>query len=83
MEEANKTYLQSCHYHPERDPYCPVFRIQDMVSLAGENFTQLAVRGGVIVVSIDWYDSFSFYINNLKCIIVLFIFCYFSVGIVT
>jgi P2X purinoceptor 4 len=54
MEEANKTYLQSCHYSRDQDPFCPVFRIQDMISLAGENFTQLAVRGGVIVVSIDW-----------------------------
>lgn len=54
MEEANKTYLQSCHYSRDQDPFCPVFRIQDMISFAGENFTQLAIRGGVIVVSIDW-----------------------------
>ncbi|EFX89097.1 hypothetical protein DAPPUDRAFT_310786 [Daphnia pulex] len=54
MEDANKTYLQSCHYNQERDPFCPVFRIEDIVSLAGENFTQLAIRGGVIVISIDW-----------------------------
>lgn len=54
MVDANKTYLQSCHYHREKDPFCPVFRIEDIVSLAGENFTQLAVRGGVIVISIEW-----------------------------
>jgi hypothetical protein len=54
MEDANKTYLQSCHYNQERDPFCPVFRIEDIVSFAGENFTQLAIRGGVIVISIDW-----------------------------
>ena len=30
MEEANKTYLQSCIYSL-RDPFCPVFRIRDMV----------------------------------------------------
>lgn len=54
MEEANKTYLQSCTYHSQWDPYCPVFRIGDIVELAGENFTQLAIRGGVIVISIDW-----------------------------
>ncbi|KAK4019347.1 hypothetical protein OUZ56_001370 [Daphnia magna] len=54
LQDANKTYLQTCHYHPERDPFCPVFRIDDIVSFAGENFTQLAVRGGVIVISIEW-----------------------------
>lgn len=54
MEEANKTYLQSCTYNAERDPYCPVFKIRDLVELAGENFTRLAIRGGVIVISVDW-----------------------------
>nr|CAH0108652.1 unnamed protein product [Daphnia galeata] len=54
MEDANKTYLQTCNFNQERDPFCPVFRIGDIVSFAGENFTQLAVRGGVIVISIDW-----------------------------
>lgn len=54
MEDANKTYLQTCHYHEVKDPFCPVFRIESIVNLAGENFTQLAVRGGVIVISIDW-----------------------------
>nr|CAH0101182.1 unnamed protein product [Daphnia galeata] len=54
MEDANKTYLQTCNFNQERDPFCPVFRIGDIVHFAGENFTQLAVRGGVIVISIDW-----------------------------
>lgn len=54
MEDANKTYLQSCHYNKASDPFCPVFRIGDIVTSAGENFTQLAVRGGVVVISIEW-----------------------------
>ena len=54
MEEANETYLQSCRYHPEKDPYCPVFRIGDIVEFSGENFTHLSVLGGVIVVGIEW-----------------------------
>ena len=54
LEDANKTYLQSCHYDPDEDPYCPIFQVDDMISIAGENFTQLSIKGGVIVITINW-----------------------------
>jgi len=54
LDDANKTYLQSCHYNPDKDPYCPIFQVNDMVNFAGENFTQLSIKGGVIVITINW-----------------------------
>nr|5F1C_A Chain A, Crystal structure of an invertebrate P2X receptor from the Gulf Coast tick in the presence of ATP and Zn2+ ion at 2.9 Angstroms [Amblyomma maculatum]5F1C_B Chain B, Crystal structure of an invertebrate P2X receptor from the Gulf Coast tick in the presence of ATP and Zn2+ ion at 2.9 Angstroms [Amblyomma maculatum]5F1C_C Chain C, Crystal structure of an invertebrate P2X receptor from the Gulf Coast tick in the presence of ATP and Zn2+ ion at 2.9 Angstroms [Amblyomma maculatum] len=50
----NSTYLKYCRYHPEKDPHCPVFRIGDMVDAAGEDFDDVAAKGGVIQVLISW-----------------------------
>lgn len=44
LENSNKTYLQKCIYNPETDPFCPVFRLGDVVEDAGENYTEVAVR---------------------------------------
>ncbi|KAK8766834.1 hypothetical protein V5799_006385 [Amblyomma americanum] len=50
----NSTYIKYCRYHPEKDPHCPVFRIGDMVDAAGEDFDDVATKGGVIQVLISW-----------------------------
>ena len=44
MDSINQTYLESCRYHPLEHPFCPVFGIQDIVSLAGENFAETAIK---------------------------------------
>ena len=33
---------------------CPIFRLGDIVSMADGNFTELAVKGGVIGIQIHW-----------------------------
>jgi hypothetical protein len=45
------TFLQ--HNIPEKR-YCPIFVLGDIVKLAGGNFTQLAIKGGVIGIDITW-----------------------------
>jgi len=54
LESSNKSYLSACKYNRESDPFCPVFRLGDVVAEAGEDFEALAVRGGVISVGIHW-----------------------------
>ena len=51
---SNQSYLSSCLYDNETDPFCPVFRLGTIVSLAGENFSKLAVEGAVVSVGIEW-----------------------------
>ncbi|XP_055331003.1 P2X purinoceptor 4-like isoform X2 [Paramacrobiotus metropolitanus] len=51
---TNNTYLSGCHYDPVTDPYCPIFRLGDIVRLAGENYTELAVKGAVMGFVIQW-----------------------------
>ncbi|XP_013359099.1 PREDICTED: P2X purinoceptor 2 isoform X2 [Chinchilla lanigera] len=47
-------YLRRCTFEQGSDPYCPIFRLGFIVEQAGENFTELAHRGGVIGVIINW-----------------------------
>ena len=44
LENANKTYLQQCIYDAEKDPFCPIFRLGDIVKSAGENYSEVAVQ---------------------------------------
>ncbi|XP_039361123.1 P2X purinoceptor 2 isoform X2 [Mauremys reevesii] len=47
-------YLKGCTFNETSDLYCPIFRLGSIVEQAGENFTALAERGGVIGVIINW-----------------------------
>ncbi|KAM4827000.1 LOW QUALITY PROTEIN: P2X purinoceptor 2 [Thomomys bottae] len=47
-------YLKHCTFDHDSDPYCPIFRLGFIVDQAGENFTELAQKGGVIGVIINW-----------------------------
>lgn len=41
-------------YHPVKKPLGQIFWLGDVISLAGGNFTQLSLKGGVISISIQW-----------------------------
>lgn len=78
IEGINKTTLRSCRYHPIDDPYCPIFRIGDIVSLAETKYTNqdevtlsdswfeaLAIKGGVVSITIKWDCDFDY--QESKC----------------
>ncbi|KAA0190522.1 P2X purinoceptor 4 [Fasciolopsis buskii] len=49
-------YLHTCMYDPIslKNQYCPVFRVHDMIRLAGANPDRMLYFGGVIAITIDW-----------------------------
>ncbi|KAK6475436.1 P2X purinoceptor 5-like [Huso huso] len=47
-------YLKNCTYDEINHPYCPVFRLGDIVSRAGHDFQEMAIKGGVIGFLIEW-----------------------------
>ena len=53
LESQKESYLGECNYS-RKDPLCPVFKIGDIVRETGENFTEMAIFGGVITVDIQW-----------------------------
>ncbi|XP_044540672.1 P2X purinoceptor 1-like, partial [Gracilinanus agilis] len=54
VERVTKQYLKSCVYHKSTDPLCPVFELGAVVRDSGQNFSALAVKGGVVGITIDW-----------------------------
>lgn len=38
------SYLKNCEYNVETDPECPIFQLKYMVSEAGEEFQDMAVK---------------------------------------
>nr|XP_033809690.1 P2X purinoceptor 2 isoform X2 [Geotrypetes seraphini] len=54
IDESKGDYLKMCTFHPLTDLYCPIFKLGFIVQEAGENFTELAQKGGVIGVVINW-----------------------------
>ncbi|KAG9281687.1 P2X purinoceptor 5 [Astyanax mexicanus] len=54
LSTTNKSYLKTCNYDREHHPYCPIFRVGDIVQWTGHNFQEMAVKGGSIGVEIDW-----------------------------
>ncbi|KAM4577800.1 P2X purinoceptor 4a-like [Fundulus diaphanus] len=54
LPHINSSYLKTCEYSHKTDPDCPIFRLRHIVSEAGEDFQDMAVKGGVLGILIDW-----------------------------
>ncbi|XP_074061707.1 P2X purinoceptor 4 isoform X2 [Macrotis lagotis] len=54
LPNISDTYLKSCVYDAKTDPFCPIFRIGHIVKLAGQNFQEMAVKGGIMSIKIHW-----------------------------
>lgn len=54
LDSSNATYLQSCLYDEKTDPFCPVFKLGTIVSLANETYENIAVNGAVMSIVIHW-----------------------------
>ncbi|XP_053547655.1 P2X purinoceptor 3 [Bombina bombina] len=54
FEKGNLPDNLNCRYNPKTHPFCPIFRLGDILKLAGQNFTNLADKGGVMGIKIGW-----------------------------
>ncbi|XP_029030563.1 P2X purinoceptor 5 [Betta splendens] len=54
LETSDSNYLKRCSYDKEHHPYCPIFRLGDLVGWTGHDFQDMAVKGGSIGVHIEW-----------------------------
>lgn len=59
-DTSDTAYLTSCHYNSETDPDCPVFRLGDIVSWAGQDYDTISYTGGVIAIVITWDCNLDF-----------------------
>uniref|UniRef100_A0A671XM79 P2X purinoceptor n=1 Tax=Sparus aurata TaxID=8175 RepID=A0A671XM79_SPAAU len=54
LPHINSSYLKRCEFNRTTDPDCPIFRLKHIVSEAGEEFQDMAVKGGILGIIIDW-----------------------------
>ncbi|KAK2849079.1 hypothetical protein Q5P01_008913 [Channa striata] len=48
------TDFKSCIYDPETSPFCPIFRLGDVLSYTGHKVAQVADKGAEIGINIEW-----------------------------
>uniref|UniRef100_A0A8C7JNB5 P2X purinoceptor n=1 Tax=Oncorhynchus kisutch TaxID=8019 RepID=A0A8C7JNB5_ONCKI len=54
LDTGNDSYLKRCSYDNDLHPYCPIFRLGDLVSRTGHDFQDMAVVGGSVGILIEW-----------------------------
>ncbi|XP_072043608.1 P2X purinoceptor 4-like isoform X2 [Amphiura filiformis] len=54
LPTSDTTYLRGCNYHPSEDPLCPIFRLGEIAKGANVEFSDIAYKGGVITIDIQW-----------------------------
>ncbi|CAO2629554.1 P2X purinoceptor 4 [Lemmus lemmus] len=54
LPNVTSSYLKSCIYDAQTDPFCPIFRLGKIVEDAGHSFQDMAVEGGIMGIQIKW-----------------------------
>ncbi|XP_066116711.1 P2X purinoceptor 7 isoform X2 [Saccopteryx bilineata] len=52
----------TCTFHKTQNPLCPIFRLGDIFRETGDNFSEVAIQGGIMGIEIYWdcnLDSWS------------------------
>ncbi|KAM6155770.1 P2X purinoceptor 7 [Rhynchocyon petersi] len=44
----------TCTFHKTRNPKCPIFRLGDIFQETGDNFSDVAIQGGIMGIEIYW-----------------------------
>jgi len=60
IEIDNSSKLRDCTYHPEYNPGCPVFVLNDIVEGADQDYDTISQYGGVIGIEINWDCNLDF-----------------------
>lgn len=46
--------IKKCTYHPEKSPFCPIFKVGDILNYTGQTVEKLVYKGGEIGINIEW-----------------------------
>uniref|UniRef100_A0A3B4AE42 Uncharacterized protein n=1 Tax=Periophthalmus magnuspinnatus TaxID=409849 RepID=A0A3B4AE42_9GOBI len=50
----SRLLIKNCTYHPEENPFCPIFRVEDILNYTGQTVEKLIEKGGEIGINIEW-----------------------------
>ncbi|CAB1319614.1 unnamed protein product, partial [Coregonus sp. 'balchen'] len=57
LPEMTDSHLKHCQFNRRTDPWCPIFRLRDIVQEARENFSEMAVENCLPKYSFRWLDE--------------------------
>ena len=63
MPNITNRYISQCMYTIDKDPFCPVFQVNYVLSLAEpdpKEKYQMLIKGGVVLIEIIWNCNFDF-----------------------
>lgn len=66
LETDNASYLKKCRYDEELQPYCPIFRLGDIIGRAGYNFQDIATL--VSIPLYTWHRLILLVGNPASCV---------------
>ncbi|XP_052010742.1 P2X purinoceptor 3-like [Xyrauchen texanus] len=52
--DLNKSYITHCNHDPILHPFCPIFKVGDLLKLMNQNLSKIASKGGEIGIHIGW-----------------------------
>ncbi|KAM9740437.1 P2X purinoceptor 3a [Menidia menidia] len=55
--------IKRCTYHPVSNPFCPIFRVRDVLQEIGVDLTELLKKGGEIGINIEWKCNLDLDVN--------------------
>ncbi|XP_036619769.1 P2X purinoceptor 7-like [Trichosurus vulpecula] len=56
----------TCTFHKTRNPQCPIFRLGDIFQEVGENFSDVAVQGGIMGIEIYWHCNLDRWFHSCR-----------------
>ena len=56
----SRTALKKCTYNKENNTRCPIFKLRDILEYVGDNFTEVAFKGGIFGILIHWDCNLDF-----------------------
>ncbi|XP_073676244.1 P2X purinoceptor 3a [Garra rufa] len=60
----NKSYIQNCHYDPVDHPFCPVFKVGDILRHINQSLESITVKGGEIGININWKCNLDYNVTH-------------------
>ncbi|XP_067314050.1 P2X purinoceptor 3a [Pseudorasbora parva] len=60
----NTTYIKTCNFHPEKDPFCPIFKVGDILKQTNQDLENITKKGGEIGININWKCNLDYSVEN-------------------
>ncbi|KAI9538849.1 hypothetical protein NQZ68_008925 [Dissostichus eleginoides] len=64
LSTMSRDEIRKCNYHPVDNPFCPIFRVGDILNYTNQDLANLTNKGGEIGINIQWKCNLDYDIEN-------------------